>query len=84
MLLVVGFLALTRAFVLGEDRHRRRWGAGVALFVLGVLAAASGWLLPGRAADPLGDYVVHVVLVPIAGVLVLLWACRAPRPEEPS
>lgn len=69
-LLVVGFLALARAFVLGADRRRRRWASGVALFVVTIALAATGWMLPGRTADPLPVYAVHCFVLPLVAAFL--------------
>ncbi|MEM8931127.1 MAG: hypothetical protein AAGE94_08125 [Acidobacteriota bacterium] len=80
-LLIVAFLALTRAFVLGEDRDRRRWLTGVGGFVVIVGSAASGWLLPGRVPDSLLAYVAHVVIAPLVVLASAVWWWRRPREE---
>ena len=82
-LLVVAFLALTRAFVLGEDRDRRRWLTGLGGFLAAVVGAATGWLLPGRVADPLIAYVAHIVLVPACVLALAAWWWRARGGDAP-
>ena len=75
-LLIAGWLHLLRVFALGSYRRVVGWSATVGLWVVAVLAAWTGSLLPdpGSETPVRAIWVLHSVLLPLVALAIIgLW-----------